>query len=209
MMRVGLTQRVMDIAGRGERRDTLDQRWMGFCAAIDMLPIALPNLADERYVAALELQAVILTGGNNVGAPAGENDGAPERDAFERRLLDYCAAASLPVVGVCRGMQMMQVHASGALRSLRGHAGTRHDLSWSGAVPGGPGPVNVNSYHDYGIDVPASDYRALAQAPDGTVEAMAHTRLPWLGIMWHPEREAAPATRDVALLGHYLCGKTI
>jgi putative glutamine amidotransferase len=193
MKRIGLTLRVE--AAR-ERRDCIDQAWYPLLADLDMWPVPLPNLAQqqqpaERMLAALDLAGVILTGGNDISGVPGARSAAPERDRFEHSLLDACSERGTPVLGVCRGLQLLVVHHGGRLRPVDGHVASLHSLIVS---PNCPLPLadrdEVNSFHDFGLrpDDLAGPLRATATASDGTVEAVAHEERPQWGIMWHPER---------------------
>jgi gamma-glutamyl-gamma-aminobutyrate hydrolase PuuD len=200
--RIGITQRVMDIADRGERRDALDQRWARVISQLGGFPVPLCNSVEDvpGYVRALHLSGVILSGGNDLADLDGARDTAPERDRFEDRLLGACVEFGIPAVGVCRGMQMMNHHFGGRLRRLKGHAGGRHAIHIGGEVR------DVNSSHSWGIEPPdlASDLSAEAMAQDGTIEAFTHRRLACGAIMWHPEREPRLAKTDEEFLRRVL-----
>lgn len=206
---VGLTQRADAVEGRAERRDALDQRWATFLDVAGCLAVAIPNVTADAaaLLDRLDLDLLILTGGNDVAAHAELGDAAPERDRIEHALLAEAAARTLPVLGVCRGMQMMVVHAGGAVRRVEGHVGHSHEITVSSPLLGlGAGVRVVNSFHRWALhpsDLPA-DLVAAAHAPDGTVEAVRHVTRPLLGVMWHPERAgaaaAAPDPGDVALV---------
>lgn len=200
--RIGLTQRVDVVADRGERRDGLDRRWGELLASRGLVPVPLMNAPDgaARYLEALALDGVILTGGNDLASLDGARDPAPERDRFERALLAFCSARGLPILGVCRGAQMLSVFHGGALRRVAGHVARRHPVTRAtGALasPAGrairrwPARFEVNSYHAFTIspDHPGDHLVPLALADDGSVEAIGHVALPQLGILWHPERE--------------------
>ena len=207
MLRLGLTQRVVAVETRGERRDALDQAWTRCLAGMGYLPVPLPNAIEclETFVDALALDGFVLTGGNDLGHLAGARDPAPDRDALERRVIDLAAARELPLLGVCRGFQMLVTHYGGTLSPVTGHAGTTHPLV-ARARPSAPlGERDaVNSFHDFGVreDAVGAELQVLAAAPDGTVEAVAHRALPQWGILWHPER--APRDHRDAELFHAL-----
>jgi N5-(cytidine 5'-diphosphoramidyl)-L-glutamine hydrolase len=87
--------------------------------------------------------------------------------------------------------------------AAQGHAGTRHDVRSVAEPPPWEWPrtFTVHSHHQYAIS-PAGfppDLTPLAVAADGTIEAFAHRRLPWRGLMWHPERETPPGPGTQAL----------
>ncbi len=181
---VAVSQRVDAHPDRGERRDALDRRMTAWILATGALPVPVPNTLAEAHALAGWLDAVrpaalLLSGGNDVGAE-------PVRDATERSLLAWAAEGSRPVLGICRGFQMMAVASGGTLVRRVGHTGTRHGI----APDEGPART-VNSYHDFGLAGLPPGYRATALADDGTIEAVRHAERPWEGWMWHPEREPA------------------
>ena len=204
MLTIGLTQRVDVDNDVGERRDCLDQAWTALLVANGMCPVPLPNRVDDvsSLVSELGLDGVILTGGNDLCALQGGTNAAPERDTFEDKLLADCFAADLPVLGVCRGLQMMVMHYGGRVVPLDGHVGTLHAISTGGCIAT---PITdrrrVNSFHRFGVhpDGLGSKLRPLAFAPDGTVEAVRHCTAPQWAIFWHPERGMSHSD-DVQLL---------
>lgn len=206
--RIALTQRVEDLPDRGERRDALDQAWTRLVESVGAIPVLVPNsLGDPAgFLAESGASMVVLTGGNDLTDLPDAANAAPERDRTERALLDTASGSGMPVLGVCRGLQLMVHHAGGSLTPSQGHRATRHPVS----VSHGHGwPLadgrEVNSFHDWAI--PPDGVVGLdvaATAPDGTVEAVCHRELPQVGIMWHPEREPEhPADGELirALLG--------
>lgn len=186
---VAVSQRVDCFPERGETRDALDQQLVEFLLAAGCLPVPVPNgmgahLAD--WLAAVQPAAVVLSGGNDIGQCA-------SRDATEHALLDYAQMAHMPVLGICRGMQMLAHWAGTGLRPVAGHVRTRHQLA--GLIT-----AEVNSYHDYCLVACPEDFEVLARSEDGEIEAIRHVSLPWEGWMWHPERESAFTSHDIQRL---------
>jgi len=201
-MRAVISQRVDVIDARGERRDALDQAWGATLDRLAGRPVMALALANRPDAAAALLdhwrpQWIVLSGGNDLGE-------APERDRTEGLLLDYAAAHAVPVLAVCRGMQRMQQHLGGNLVRLAGHVRCSHVVrpAASGALP----ELTVNSYHQWGIraDSLATGLQALYLHDDGSVEAARHRSLPWLAVMWHPERSVPGDPAAVAWLTQWL-----
>ncbi len=192
MKTVAVTQRVAVIASHGERRDCLDQAWSKFIAACGLLPLNVPNVPDVA-LALSEAQAVcgvVLTGGNDLVALGGD---APERDATEAALLDFADARRLPVIGVCRGMQLIQYRHAVPLRRVEGHVAASQCIRIDGE------PAEVNSYHHFGAVETRDPLEIWAISDDGVVKAVRHVVKPITGIMWHPERRVPFSSNDIAL----------
>lgn len=118
----------------------------------------------------------------------------PRRDQEELELLAEFTAAGKPVLGICRGMQVINVFFGGSLlQDIPGHSaldsGDRlHTLR---ETPSALPPLLekvVNSAHHQAADRLGSGLRAAQWAPDGVVEGICHERLPVWGVQWHPER---------------------
>jgi N5-(cytidine 5'-diphosphoramidyl)-L-glutamine hydrolase len=179
--RIGITQRRLPATATAGERDALDADWSEWFAAVfpQALHIPIPNFLDARRAIGFArdccLDALLLSGGEDVGS-------SPVRDAVERALLAEAAAAGWPVLGVCRGMQLLQLASDGRLQATDGHCAGAHRVSADGHG------CEVNSWHRWQITEAAPQWRVLARADDGSIEAMMHNERPWLGLMWHPER---------------------
>ena len=192
MKAVAITQRVSVVPAYGERRDCLDQAWTRFLAACGLLPVLLPNVS-EAALALCEragIGGLVLTGGNDLAALGGD---APERDAVESALLDLAERRRLPVLGVCRGMQMIQQRFAVPLHRVEGHVAQRQLIRIDGERK------EVNSYHHFAAFDSRPPLEVWAVAGDGVVKAIRHSAAPITGIMWHPERSAPFSPADVAL----------
>ncbi|MDQ7834351.1 MAG: gamma-glutamyl-gamma-aminobutyrate hydrolase family protein [Humidesulfovibrio sp.] len=204
---LGVTQRVVQVPGRGTR-DCLNQAWGVFFRACNLRYLPLPTLLDEpaEYVARAGIRGIVLSGGNDVPGccpPGVSGDYAPDRDRLEAELTALCRASRRPILGVCRGMQMLNLFCGGRVRLLEGHAGTAHPLRMlPGSVGLGlPDALEVASHHRYGLlpEDLGEGLLPLALAEDGSVEAFRHASLPLAGLMWHPERADEPQPWAVSL----------
>jgi len=196
--KLGLTQRVMLIDHYHERRDGLDQRWWFLSYALHYLPIPLPNLPavdTAHYLDALNLSAIIITGGDSL------HSSAKERDTFELALISWAIKRRVPVVGICRGMQIINHYFGGSFVTVTEHVATKHHIEfyndWKHLSS-----RNVNSYHHFGIypENLAKDLSMTAQHADKSIEAFIHHNEKIAGIMWHPERETPLISTDIELL---------
>jgi len=192
MKAVAITQRVSVVPTYGERFDCLDQGWTKFLAACGLLPVLLPNVI-EAALALCEgtgVAGLVLTGGNDLATLGGN---APERDAVENALLDFVERRELPVLGICRGMQVIQQRFAIQLRRVEGHVAPRQVIQIEGE------PREVNSYHHFAAFDSRPPLDVWAVADDGVIKAIRHSTQPITGIMWHPERSAPFSPADVTL----------
>lgn len=208
MKRIAITQRVDIVPRYGERRDCLDQRWSHLVCALGHVPLPLPNIAADQVAGlmdTLQPDVVIFSGGNSIASlEPSAPDAAPERDTFEAELLQQALRRDIPVLGICRGMQAINVFLGGRLTNVEGHVGHAHDIY---AVADGLGfPDRVNSYHNWGIapDGLARGLEPLAFDKDGHVEAFRSPQKALAGIMWHPERETPPNPLDIQFIKRFV-----
>jgi len=189
--RIALTQRVERIEAIGERRDALSQEWAALAEACAFLPLPLPNRLPvvRQLLEALRVDGIILTGGNDLASYGGD---APERDEVERFLIRWSMEQKIPLLGVCRGMQMLLDYFGTVLRKVEGHIRVEHPLDTGDTV---------NSFHGWGAFSCRPPLEAAAHSADGVLEAVVHRECPWVrGIMWHPERYAPPRERDIQFI---------
>ncbi len=219
--RIGLT---LD-ADEREGRYFLGRAYLEAVLAAGGLPILLPHAKDAAAAYLALLDGLVVTGGffdvppELYGEARREVCGAtkPERTAFEKDLLEAALAARMPVLGICGGMQLLNVVRGGTLyQDLPRDAGIEgHEQPAPKDVPShevtvqpgthlaalvGPGALRVNSTHHQAIREPGAGVLVSARAPDGIAEAVELPDLPFaLGVQWHPEAVLRHEPRHAAL----------
>ncbi|HEY2428723.1 MAG TPA: gamma-glutamyl-gamma-aminobutyrate hydrolase family protein [Acidimicrobiales bacterium] len=196
-----------------ERRYSVHRGYVDALWAIGATPVMLaaPSSAPDvdRYVeVAVGCDAVCLTGGGDVD-PSWYGGGGDEgllsvdraRDEAEVAVVREAVAAGVAVLGVCRGIQLLNVALGGALHrdlpsaGFTGHWNEQRQHEPVHGVEASPGSIagealagasTVNSIHHQAVRFPGAGLWATAWSPDGVIEAVEGPGL--LGLQWHPER---------------------
>jgi len=210
--RIGITQRVMKHPKYNETIESLDMNWIELLTKLGFMPIPLPlvspELVEEQWEM-LNLEGIILSGGNTLKDYADDQDLkeniSPERDAYELALLKIAISTSTPILGICRGLQIINVYYGGKLIKIRGLSGTRHalvsEIEDNLLYP----PTEVNSFHDCFVSPQelGKDLFPLAYDEKGYIEAFSHKKNNILAVMWHPEREVPISNNDCKTLKEF------
>jgi putative glutamine amidotransferase len=219
---IGITAPVRD-SDIGMPRVVVEAGYLQASRVAGALPIVLSPLDDlsTRHRIFCRVNGLLLSGGEDVdpGRYGREPDGArsvsPERDAMELDLVARAIEHEIPILAICRGIQLLNVALGGTLCqdlfTQRGQAidhdryrefdGHIHAIHTSGAellsTAFSTETFVQNSAHHQGIDELSPDLTAVAWAEDGLIEAVEY-RAPgaaWTcGVQWHPERKIEEAT---------------
>lgn len=194
-------------------------------------PVILPYTAERKKMKSLiaDVDILLLVGGEDVAPARYSHPESPKlgrvnlkRDAFEFGLLEEAKAVKLPVFGICRGCQVINVFFGGTLyqdipseitvtSSAKVHhcvaKGTANPVKHVVSIkPGtrfeaivGSGDLIVNSYHHQSALDLAPGFVASAVARDGVVEAIESIDYPAAGVQFHPEAALASGSRDFDL----------
>lgn len=191
----------MKIAVIGKKQDTVN--YVKYISALDAVPLVT---LDPQSLSSCD--ALLLPGGGDI-TPAffGEsNHGSrnidTELDIRQLQALELALSQNKPVLGICKGMQVINVGLGGKIiQDLAPAASLRHRYdcgdkyhpsaikknSWLYPLYGET--ALVNSAHHQGIGSLGSGLHAIQHCPDdGCIEAISHKTLPVIGVQWHPER---------------------
>ena len=180
-------------------------------------PVYIPLIPDRKYLSALceRLDGLMLSGSNSdldpvyYGEEPHQKLGAvlPERDETDLILLEVAERRAMPVLGICFGMQSLNVARGGSLiQDLTSQApeAIKHEQGQTINRPShhirieagsllaelaGSDAARVNSSHHQAVNQVGRDLRVIARAPDEVIEAIIDTRSDRfaLGVQWHPE----------------------
>lgn len=173
-------------------------------AAAGGLPVILPISTAGHNEALDRLDALVLAGGGDLdprlygSTTARALDVDRKRDTCEVALLHEAFRRRLPLLGLCRGLQLMAVGFGGSLTVHLGDHNPHVILDGGHVVVTSPGSVSrrllgdraiVNSLHHQAVLDPGEGFHVTATAEDGVVEAIEWQGADWhaLGVQWHPE----------------------
>jgi putative glutamine amidotransferase len=175
-------------------------------------PVLLPPVGDWEPGHLSNLDGLVIAGGADIDPSCYDagRDGAtgparPDRDSSEWDLINLAFKLRIPLLGVCRGMQLLNVVLGGTLHQhLPDRTGTDDHLPAPGTfgrvpVTVAPGSrlggilgerVEVHCHHHQSIDRLGDELVAVAWAADGTIEGIELPAAPFaLGVQWHPEED--------------------
>ena len=191
-IKIGISLRVMNAGNYSEKRDGLSQDWSKFFEKFDSIPIFIPNNMEnvKSYLENIGINGIILSGGDNIGKD-------PERDITEIKLIQFGIDNNIPILGVCRGMQMINHFFNGTIKinSSNEHVNNPHEIKILKNIFSknlNSKKITVNSFHNNIIDDEnlGNDLNIFARTFfDDSIEGFFHSKFRILGIMWHPERE--------------------
>lgn len=189
--RIGVTTRIVSAPNSNESRDAIAHDWANYLkvAVPNSSWLALPNIGKDEiipYCKSWDINALILSGGDDIGKTL-------LRDETEFALIEWAETNKIPLLGICRGMEILGLHGGTKLIPSENHVGIRHKIS--GIING-----ETNSYHHLALQDLPQHYTLLAKSEDNHIEAMQHNSLPWVACMWHPEREKTPQTIDLKMI---------
>ena len=200
-----------------EKKDSL---WMlpGYMDGITEaggIPIMFPLTQDEEAISSLLdlVQGVLLTGGHDVSPSLyGEEpipqcgDASSERDIMETILFRKALERNMPVLGICRGIQFLNVYQGGSLYQdlptqhpgrTEHHQMPPYDIPVHGVdiIEGtglsgllGRSSIMVNSYHHQAVKTLGKDLTVMAVSEDGLTEAVQMNGKDFVwAVQWHPE----------------------
>jgi len=215
----------------GYKRAYVNKDYVDAVVRAGGVPLIIPFTTNKEVIIsqAQLIDGLILSGGHdinpyNYGQEPSQKIGEifPERDIYEMILLEESKKRDIPILGICRGFQLINVAAGGTLYqdlslipgnilkhnqvsnpTLKTHKIEIKKNSFISSIFGKE--TMVNSFHHQAIDKVANDFIVVARASDGVVEAIEHKTYKFLvAVQWHPEMLAVNCEKARVLFSKFV-----
>ena len=201
-MKIGISMRIVTAQDYFETRDAISHDWIDLANRLNASIVLIPNKLEEISELISNLDLMVLSGGEDISDrftgiadfPTSAINEKEFRDIQEIKIIDICIEKKIPILGVCRGMQVINLYFGGKLRKIdeAKHVAVNHKIDYvkSAAIDTSDLPKTVNSFHKLGISPVdlGQDLFPFAHSGDGLIEALKHKDIGVWGVMWHPER---------------------
>ena len=186
--KIGISLRITNAQNYVEKRDSISHDWPVFLEELGFSPLLIPNTISDipTFLDEMKISGLILSGGDNIG-----DDNV--RDKTENMILDYAVSHNVPLIGICRGMQVINTFFGGKIQSTNNseHVKNDHFVNITNHSLFKNEQIQVNSFHHNIITLSnlGKNLSTFAISKnDNTIEGLIHNELPIFGVMWHPER---------------------
>ena len=170
--------------------DFLDHYWLNFFDKKKYEFLLVPNskkLATKLIKNNKNIDLIIIPGGNDLFE---KSKISTSRLKVESLLINFSILKKIPLLGVCRGMQLINHYFGGSLSKIKGHMRKSHNIYLKDNLFLKDRMI-VNSYHNFGVKKinVAKKFKILAVDSNNNIEMFEHEQKKIIGVMWHPERE--------------------
>ena len=191
-LKIGISSRIVYAENYDEKRDAISHDWPQLLQKIKSNIVVIPNTLEnvEEFLNDICVDGLILSGGDNIGDDI-------ERDETENKILNFAMKNKIPLLGVCRGMQVINKFFKGSIEKNNNsfHIKNCHEISLVNKNIISTLKTNslkVNSFHNNIIKNSnlGNGIESFAKVDhDDTIEGFFHLNFPIIGVMWHPERD--------------------
>ena len=170
--------------------DFVDHYWINYFEKRNYVFYQLPNskkISKKILETINNIDIIILPGGNDL---IKKDKYSNIRLNVEQNTISYGLKKNIPILGVCRGMQVINNFFGGEIYKINGHMKKNHNIYMKTNIFGKTKYI-VNSYHNYGISYisKSKKFYTLADDKDNNIEMFKHKKKKIYGVMWHPERD--------------------
>jgi len=193
MLKIGITSNIKEYY-KGYI-DFIDHYWLDYFEKKNINYYLVPNKKKLSKKKIKEINLLIIPGGNDVSNVLKTSK---IRNIIEKNLIKICFKKKIPILGICRGAQLLNKSFGGKISKIKKHMRTRHNIFFTNREIIKKNFLNVNSFHNDGIkknDLSKS-FKVLASDKHKNIEMFISNNKKIIGTMWHPEREKSTQLLD-------------
>ena len=194
MLKIAISQR-LGFSKHGELRSQIDTRLVDFIFKCGFQPIIIPyfNIKNKTklkivmisWLKQIDIDGIVLSGGEDIGKFI-------LRDNTENVLISYVIKKNIPLIGICRGMQVIGNYFNTKLVKVKNHVNINHYVHL------GKKKFKVNSYHNYSLENCPKNFNVECFSSDGKIESIMGKTKSIYACMWHPERNKKFNNSDIS-----------
>ena len=196
MLKIGITSNIKEYY-KGYI-DFIDHYWLDYFEKKNINYYLIPNKKKLSKKKIKEIDLLIIPGGNDVSNVLKTSN---IRNNIEKNLIKICFKKKIPILGICRGAQLLNKSFGGKISKIKKHMRTRHNIFFTNREFIKKNFLNVNSFHNDGIkknDLSKS-FKVLASDKHKNIEMFISNNKKIIGTMWHPEREKNTLLLDILI----------
>ena len=175
--------------------DFIDHYWLNYFEKKNINYYLIPNKKKTSIKILNKINLLIIPGGNDVSDFLKTSS---MRNSIENKLIKACSKKNIPILGICRGAQLLNKNSGGKIKKIKNHMRTRHNIFFTKNSIVKKNSLIVNSFHNNGIkknDL-SKKFNMLANDKSENVEMFISKNKKIIGVMWHPEREKSTLILD-------------
>lgn len=183
MKKIAISQR-LELSKHNELRCQLDIKLNSFISKCGFTPVPIPYFSTKgkasihklrKWINIIKPNGIILSGGSDIGKNK-------IRDVSEKLLINISIRKNIPLIGICRGMQLIGNYFNTKLIKVKNHVNQKHNILSRSKK------LKVNSFHNYSLKDCPKNFKILFHSEDGHIEAIHSKNKKIYACMWHPER---------------------
>ncbi len=167
---------------------SLSKDWIDYAVKIGVNLIPYNYNFKKTYLDKIKIDGLILSGGNDLSQFKKKKENI-FRDNHEKQILKYCLNKKIPILGICRGFQLISSCYKSKIKRCKNHVRTFHKIILNESNYINSKTLHVNSFHNFCIYKILNKFNIISSHDDKSIEIVEYPAKKILCFMFHPERK--------------------